>query len=112
MVSWHILLAISGQHANLSSPVKRSVVFTPKLDAPYSLPFMLPGVLGSISSSRRGSYKVELTVGELTLHVLSIDGIKAPGDIVHLSIGTPIVWADTDGIDAKVVRSSIRLDQV
>ena len=112
MVSWHILLAISGQLANLSSPVNRSVVFTPKLDAPYSQPFMLPGVLGSISSSRRGSYKVELTVGELTLHVLSIDGIKAPGDIVHLSIGTPIVWADTDGIDAKVVRSSIRLDQV
>jgi hypothetical protein len=112
MVSWHIPLAISGQLANLSSPVNRSVVFTPKLDAPYSLPFMLPGVLGSISSSRRGSYRVELTLGELTLHVLSMDGIKAPGDMVHLSIGTPIVWADTDGIDAKVVRSSIRLDQV
>jgi hypothetical protein len=69
-----------------------SLSFAPKLSAPYSLPFMLPGVLGSISSPMRDSYTVVLTVGELTLHFLSVDGSKAPGDIVRLSTSVPVAW--------------------
>ena len=95
MVSWHIPLAISGQLGDLSDATNRSLSFAPKLDAPYSLPFMLPGVLGSISSLRHGSYTVALTVGELTLQFLSVHGRKAPGDVVRLCTSTPVTWNDT-----------------
>ena len=43
MVSWHIVLAMSGQLADLSLPTNRSLTFEPRLPAPFSLPLMLPG---------------------------------------------------------------------
>ena len=43
MVSWHIVLAMSGQLADLSLPTNRSLSFEPRLPAPFSLPLMLPG---------------------------------------------------------------------
>jgi len=93
MVSWHIPLAMSGQLSDLSDPKNRSLTFTPTIPAPYSLPLMLPGVLGTVSSSAAGKYSVALTVGDLELDLLSVDGHAAPGGTVHLSAaGGPVSW--------------------
>ena len=93
MVSWHVPLAMSGQLADLSDTSNRSLTFAPTIPAPYSLPLMLPGVLGTIASSATGKYSVMLTIGELELGTLSVDGHKAPGATVHLSAkGAPVSW--------------------
>jgi hypothetical protein len=93
MVSWHIPLAVSGQLADLSNPANKSLTFDPTISAPYTLPLMLPGVLGTVASSGAGKYSVSLTVGELDLDVLSVDGVHAPGGLVHLTPGTPVSWS-------------------
>ena len=93
MVSWHVPLAISGQLADLTSPTNRSLTFAPRQKPPYTLPLMLPGVLGTVASATDGSvskYSVCLTVGELELDLLSVNGInapKAPGGPLRLIAG-------------------------
>ena len=89
LVAWHIPLAISGQQANLPNG---TLSFAPKLKAPYSLPVVLPGVFGSLSSPSTGRYALRLTVGALTLTSLSVDGNTAPGP-VHLTADSgPVQW--------------------
>ena len=92
MVSWHIPLAITGQIADLSNPSNRTLTFAPALSAPYTLPILLPGVLGTLSSPSAGKFLVELSVGEVMLHVLAVDGHRAPGD-VNLRVGSPVSWS-------------------
>lgn len=75
MVAWHIPLALSGQAADLP---KGSLTHKPKVAPPYALPIFLPGVVGQLSSPAAGHYSVRLTVGELWLDVLSVDGVRAP----------------------------------
>ena len=48
IVTWHVPLAISGQQADLP---RSSLTFAPRIPAPYTLPIILPGVLGVLSSS-------------------------------------------------------------
>lgn len=85
---------MSGQLADLSNPKNRSLTFVPSLTPPYSLPIMLPGVLGTVSSSAAGKYSVELTIGSIDLDLLSVDGHAAPGATVHLSSTTgPVTWS-------------------
>ena len=93
MVSWHVPLAMSGQLADLTVAGNRSLEFTPALPPPYSLPIMLPGVLGTLSSKAAGQYEVALTVGQLQLDVLTVDGHRAPGAQVILSTGAPVSWS-------------------
>lgn len=45
MSSWHILLALSGQHVDVNTKI---VTFDPKLKAPFKLPVLLPTVWGFI----------------------------------------------------------------
>lgn len=94
MVSWHIPLAISGQLADLSTAANRSLTFAPAIAPPYTLPIMLPGVLGTVESAVEGSYRVVLTVGALDLEVLAVDGHRAPAiaGAIHLQVGVPVVW--------------------
>ena len=94
MVSWHVPLAISGQLADLSSPAARSLTFAPAVSAPFSLPLMLPGVLGTVSAKQDpGSnpptctYVVALTIGALELDTLSVHGAKATGATTSLIAG-------------------------
>jgi hypothetical protein len=63
---------------------------------------MLPGVLGTVSSAATGKYVVTLTVGELDLDLLSVDGHKPPGSgPYHLVAGgTPIAWGTQSQHDA------------
>ena len=100
LVAWHIPLAISGQQANLPNG---TLSFAPKLKAPYSLPVVLPGVFGSLSSPSTGRYALHLTVGALTLTSLSVDGNTAPGP-VHLTADSgPVQW--TAGFGHRTTRS-------
>eukprot|EP00035_Acanthoeca_spectabilis_P015534 m.310465 g.310465 ORF g.310465 m.310465 type:complete len:540 (-) comp16380_c0_seq1:162-1781(-) len=91
MVSWHVPLALSGQLADLSAKGNRSLTFAPAVDPPYSLPLMLPGVLGVLASAAEGEYRVSLTVGAVELDLLSVDGHPAPGGAVSLVAGGPAV---------------------
>ena len=98
MVSWHIPLAMSGQLADLASPTNRSLTFAPKLPPPYSLPIMLPGVLGAVASTAARRYTVCLTVGSIELDLLSVDGSKAPRSPFRLVGGGDCVdWDDAAG---------------
>lgn len=90
MVSWHIPLALSGQQANLPN---RSLTYAPKLKAPYSLPMYMPGVFGVLSSPTVGRYSLRLTVGELELGLLAVDGHAAPGAVRLAAGGPPMVWS-------------------
>ena len=92
MVAWHLPLALSQQQANLPNG---TLSFAPRLPAPYSLPVLLPGVLGVLRSTRAGEYAVWLTVGELDLQRLAVDGRAAPntGPSLRLVAGAPpVVW--------------------
>ena len=92
MVAWHLPLALSQQQADLPNG---TLSFAPRLPAPYSLPVLLPGVLGVVHSPRPGEYAVWLTVGELDLQLLSVDGRAAPktGPGLRLAAGAPpVVW--------------------
>ena len=93
MVSWHVPLAISGQLADLSVPANRSLTFAPTVPAPYVLPLMLPGVLGTVSSPSPGKYQVALTVGALDLDVLAVDGAAYPGHAAVVAGAAPLVWS-------------------
>ncbi len=90
MVAWHIPLALSGQQANLPNS---SLVFAPRLQAPYSLPLLLPGVFGVLSSTTAGKYSVRLTVGELKLEHLAVDGHAAPAAVWLVAGGPPLAWS-------------------
>ena len=97
MVSWHIPLAMSGQLADLASPTNRSLTFAPRLPAPYSLPIMLPGMLGTLGSTAAGRYTVCLTVGAIELDLLSVDGHRAPPrPVVLVGGGGCVDWGSTD----------------
>ena len=91
MVSWHVPLAISGQLADLSNSNNRTLTFAPAVSAPYTLPILLPGILGTVASPSVGKFIVQLSVGDLKLHVLAVDGHRAPDDI-HLQVGAPVTW--------------------
>merc|ERR1712025_806470 len=73
-VVWHTAIAISGQVANLA---KGSLIFKSALTSPYSLPVLLPGVLGHIvalsTDDGTNRYNLNLTVGQLILQELSCD---------------------------------------
>ena len=47
MSSWHIVMALSGQIANMT---EKSLTFAPRLDPPYSLPVFLPAVWGHLQA--------------------------------------------------------------
>ena len=73
-----------------------SLKFAPKVKAPFALPVLLPGVLGVLSSTVQGEYSLRLTVGELRLSLLEVDGKAAPGESVQLAAGCPPVqWGAT-----------------
>ena len=84
MTSWHIVLALSGQLANMTLG---SLTFAPKLPPPFVLPVMLPGVWGCVEGEEFSpkhpiggyvQYTVGLNFGSITLQSLSIGGCGLP----------------------------------
>lgn len=82
-------MALSGQQADMT---KASLTFAPRLKAPFSLPVMLPGVVGIVSSPSVGQYELALTVGSLTLQVLAVNGSVYPHPTVTVTPGVPASW--------------------
>ncbi|KAK6191696.1 hypothetical protein SNE40_003314 [Patella caerulea] len=93
MSSWHILLALSGQEADLPSGI---LTFEPKIPAPFNYPVMLPGVLGTISSSVSDtnitSYTLTLMFGQLKLKHLGVGKTFFPGN-VSVKAEESILWS-------------------
>ena len=90
MVFWHLPLAISGQQADLGAE-NSSLTFAPKVQAPFSLPILLVGVLGSVRADKKQDgmkYTVELTIGDLRVESLSVDGSTYPGAVDISAEGT------------------------
>eukprot|EP00658_Telonema_sp_P-2_P012197 TRINITY_DN14648_c0_g1_i1.p1 TRINITY_DN14648_c0_g1~~TRINITY_DN14648_c0_g1_i1.p1 ORF type:complete len:256 (+),score=58.98 TRINITY_DN14648_c0_g1_i1:105-770(+) len=88
IVAWHIPLALTGQTANLQ---RGSLMFDPKMSMPFSLPVLLPGVLGTLAVRQPGEFSVKLTVGELQLSTLVVSGCVALGAPFYLRAGSPAV---------------------
>ena len=84
MTAWHMVLALSGQVANMT---QGSLTFEPKLSPPFTFPVMLPGVWGYVEGEVFSpkhpiggyvQYTVGLNFGSITLESLSISGCGLP----------------------------------
>jgi non-lysosomal glucosylceramidase len=93
MVLWHLPFAISGQYTDLAKGI---LLFSPKLQAPYTLPVLIPNTFGSINatvlSNGQTSYTLTLTIGSLSLNQLAINNVKYPGS-VKLIAGQSVQWS-------------------
>jgi non-lysosomal glucosylceramidase len=93
MVLWHLPFAFSGQYTDLSTGV---LSFEPKIQPPFVLPLLIPNTFGSISASALSngetSYTLTLSVGNLSLNQLAINGVKYPGS-VKLTAGQSVQWS-------------------
>ena len=88
MTAWHLPYAISGQDADLPNG---SLTFNPKLtEATWTLPFYLPGVLGTVSKSTAG-FTLAVKIGELSLSHLAVGTAVHAGD-VELKAGEAVSW--------------------
>lgn len=91
MTSWHVPLALSGQRANLPEGV---LSFDPKVEAPWKLPMLLPGVVGSVAGSETHCFTLVLTVGFLELSYLRVSDCVHAGP-AKLQVGEPVKWCCT-----------------
>lgn len=96
MSSWHIVFALSGQDADLPNGM---LTFDPKVkEDEFTLPVLLPGVLGSISQKkvhRTYMYTFQLTFGTLKLSTLSVGESKyniPPGQHIMFMPNKPVTW--------------------
>eukprot|EP00043_Microstomoeca_roanoka_P010110 m.96381 g.96381 ORF g.96381 m.96381 type:complete len:1092 (-) comp14791_c0_seq2:334-3609(-) len=96
MVQWHLPLAISGQQAHLPNG---TLTFAPVISPPYTLPILLPGVLGSLSAIQSDphtvTFDVKLTSGSLSLTYLAVAGHICPNSTIALSAGQSISWTSS-----------------
>lgn len=97
MISWHAMLALSGQVASLW-PGNSTLSFQPRVQRPFSLPVLLPGVIGLLSAD--GGSNATLTISNitslesLTLDRVVLDGVvTAFGTAVTLRPGQSVSWA-------------------
>lgn len=92
MVLWHLPFAISRQYIDLSQGI---LSFSPNLRPPFTLPVLIPNILGSISATPllndQSSYTFTLAVGHLSLNRLAINNVAYPGS-VSLIAGQSIQW--------------------
>jgi len=95
MSAWHLPLAISGQQADLP---KGALSFSPRVTPPYSLPILLPGVIGSIRSQHSMHFELELTVGSLQLTSLQVRGCAWRG-AATVTVGRTMAWNCTSSSD-------------
>ena len=92
MSSWHMVMALSGQKANVS---EKSLTFDPKFDwqkdPPFSLPVVLPGVWGYLQNTQyrtatdlKVSYSLVLHFGSLKLDHLSVADCVHPDNSIDI----------------------------
>ncbi len=95
MSSWHIIMALSGQKANMT---KHSLTFEPKLHPPFILPVILPGVWGYLQASIAGKnmtqvyYSLGLHFGSLELEYLAVHECVKTHSTKFIDFSTIPVW--------------------
>ena len=100
MSSWHMVMAMSGQKANVT---EKSLTFDPKIDPrndpPFVLPVVLPGVWGYLQNNRYRtvteltvSYSLVLHFGSLELARLSVTGCAHPDSSIKIVTDMPVSW--------------------
>ncbi|CAD5124032.1 DgyrCDS12336 [Dimorphilus gyrociliatus] len=90
MSSWHLIFALSRQQTDLT-PSKSFLRFDPSVNSPYTLPFLLPGSIGTVS--RDGS-RITLTLlsgKNLDVAEVEVSGSRFPFR-VSLKAGGSIFW--------------------
>lgn len=106
MSAWHMVMALSGQKANMTA---KSLVFEPKVGLPYVLPVILPGAWGQLEamtdtptpSSNENkhtntTYTVSLNFGSLNLEHLQVGKCRYSHEGTHavkLSSEKSAVWS-------------------
>jgi len=88
MSAWHLPIAISGQQADLPNGY---LSFAPKVASPYSLPLLLPGIVGLLRSPKDLYFEVELSVGLITLSSLRVHNCEHHG-FSQLIVGRVVSW--------------------
>jgi len=87
MISWHTPLALSGQQANLQEG-NASLTFSPRVPRPFTLPVLLPGVIGLLTADASASVTLSISsVNSLTPLALSHVGV----DTATASYAKPVV---------------------
>ena len=93
MSCWHLVFALSGQHANLP---QGTLTFNPPTKTQnWSYPILLPGVLGVVSQNGN-TYAVEIKFGEVTIaKELSVNGVDSGAHYpLTLVPGAVVSWAN------------------
>ena len=76
--------------------IQASLSVSPKIScagAGFQVPILLPGRVGTVTCTNAKSVSVQLTVGELSLASLSVNGAAYPKGAVTLRAGdAPITW--------------------
>ena len=101
MSSWHMVMALSGQKANVS---EKSLTFDPKLDPEkdpsFVLPVLLPGVWGYLQNSHNRtatgltvSYSLVLHFGSLDLSRLAVADCAHPDASINIVTHEPTSWS-------------------
>ena len=96
MSSWHMVMALSGQKANVS---EKSLTFSPKIDPPFILPVVLPGVWGYLQNNQyrtatevKVSYSLVLNFGSLDLSSLSVADCAHPDTVIGIETSKLTSW--------------------
>ena len=102
MSSWHMVMALSGQKANMTEKsLTFNPAFDPQKDIPFVLPVLLPGVWGYLQSSQHqtatGSevavyYSLALHFGSLQLSHLSVADCVHPNKTINIGIDQLASW--------------------
>lgn len=104
MTSWHVPLALSGQVANLTKPTTASLTFAPAVVEPFKLPVLLPGIVGTIAG-RNGQYELGLTIGNLDIAVLAVNGVRYPtpsSGVISLAAGQSVTWSSQSSLEVVI----------
>jgi len=95
MTSWHLVFALSGQVADFSHAANATLTCSPRYDCGgtggYSVPVMLPGVVGVLRCAQ-GEIEIELLVGTIVVHRLAVGGAVYPTSPATLAAGKIVRW--------------------
>ena len=91
-------LAISGQQADFLEANSSSLIFAPKLEAvgdAFSLPVILPGTVGTISSADGTTFVLRVSAGKPlpALARLAVGDAVYPGAVKSLAAGESVSWS-------------------
>lgn len=90
MSSWHLVFSLAGQDADLSVG---KLQFAPAVSVPFSLPVVLAGTIGSISSPDGKRFTLTVTAGSpITLTTLGVGKVMHPAGQITLAPGQSTEW--------------------